>query len=68
MFFQIKKIRLIASEEEKYETKKIKLNIALKFSTINDSISVIIFKSIIDVNVGIEILVIHILTFRVFLL
>ena len=43
------KIHLVASNEEKYSTKKTKMNIALKYSKQEDYVSVIIFKSFLEV-------------------
>ena len=45
------KIHLVASKEERYSTKKTKMNIALKYSKLEDYVSVIIFKSFLEVNV-----------------
>ena len=44
------KIHLTASDEEKYSTKETKMNIALKYSVVEDYISVIIFKNILKVK------------------
>ena len=44
------KIHLVASNEEKYSPKKTKMNIALKYSKLEDYVSVIIFKSILEVT------------------
>ena len=44
------KIHLVGSEEEEYKAKKTRMNIALKFSKLENYVSVIIFKSVIEVS------------------
>ena len=45
------KINLLASDEEIYFTNTIRMNIALKYSSREDCISVILFKSILEVQI-----------------
>ena len=44
------KIHLVASDEEQFYSQKTQMNIALKYSVVEDFISVIIFKSILKVK------------------
>ena len=44
------KIHLVGSEEEQYKAKMTRMNIALKFSKLENYVSVIIFKSVIEVG------------------
>ena len=49
------KIHLLALDEETYTSKTIQINIALKYSATEDYVSVILFKSILEVQIiGIE--------------
>ena len=50
LLLQLMKLHLAASDEENYSSKKYQMNIALKYTVIEDSISVIIFKSILQVE------------------
>ena len=47
---QMMKIHLVGSDQEQYKAKKTRMNIALKFSKLENYVSVIIFKSIIEVR------------------